>query len=145
MVLNTRAACGQPRVSMRHALISNLKKYQNLLKNWDFYARNGQKLALKATWMKKKHHIWQGLWPTEPSSINCSRRAPFPFICGPQNIFHAHAVLGWISVWDPCVRTMIVNILPKTWMVLLYSRVNWRFDFSLHHTSNIDKNLFLRW
>ncbi len=39
---------GPPRVFMRPALSSKLKKYQILLKSWNFYAGNGQKLALKA-------------------------------------------------------------------------------------------------
>jgi len=63
------------------------KKYQNLWKSWGFYARNGQKLALKATWMKKKHHIWQGVWPSEPSSINCGPQGTFSFYLHPAEHF----------------------------------------------------------
>jgi len=74
---------------MRPSLRSNLKKYQNLLKSWDFYARNGQKLALKATWMKKKHYIWQGICGLQSlfSLLTAARRELFPFICALRNIF----------------------------------------------------------
>jgi len=34
-----------------------IKKLSKLLKSWNFCAGNGQKLALKANRMKKKHYI----------------------------------------------------------------------------------------
>ncbi len=43
--------------------------------------------------MKRWDHILQGMWSSEPSSMNC----------GPRNIFPAYAALKSNWVWDPCV------------------------------------------
>jgi len=57
---------------------------KKLLKSWDFYAGNGQKLALKGNRMKKRHHIWQDMWP---SPVNCSPQGTFFFYMRPEEHF----------------------------------------------------------
>jgi len=90
---------GPLRVFMRPALSSKLKiSIKFYWKGCGFYAGNGQKLALKANWMKKKHYIWQDMWHSEPSSINCSPQGTFCFYLRPAE--HFFMLMRPLSVFE---------------------------------------------
>jgi len=118
MLIQGSQTRGPPRVFMRPVLSSKLNKYQILLKSWDFYARNGQKLVLKANWIKKKHHIWQYIWHSEPSSINYGAQGTFSFYLQPEeHFFMLMRPLSGFEFETP-VLIKTINSFKKLWAPL---------------------------
>jgi len=92
--------------------VQNLKKYQILLKKWGLLMTgNGQILALKANWMKKKHHILTRYVAFRALLYKLRPAGHFFHLSAARGaFFQANTALDYILVWDPCfrVRQMIL-------------------------------------